>query len=131
MFAKKTIERFLNIDNCGLIKNASGVGTNIENVCKNTYKIYLQIDNKKVVDAKFKAFGNPNFLVICDEITNLVKNKTVDEILNLEEEIKEVLSNYESSKLFSVTFFKLAIENAIKDYRKKENKKIKREENKF
>ena len=111
MFTNKTIEKFLNLNNSGLIKNASGVGVNAENTCKNTYKIYLEIDSKKIVDAKFKAFGNPNFVAICDEITNVVKNKFVDDVLtNLEEEIKEVLSNYESTKLYTISFFKLAID---------------------
>ena len=123
MFAKNTVEKFLNLQNVGLIKNASGVGANLEETCKNTYKIYLSIEKNNVVDAKFKAFGNPSFVSICDDITEHVKNKNVNEIVNISnDEIKEIISKYNGEKQYNATFFKLALENAIKDYNKKQIK---------
>lgn len=124
MFTNKTINKFLNLKNVGLIKNASGIGLSLEEVCKNIYKIYLQIEEDKVVDAKFKAFGNPDFIAVCDEITERIKNKNIEEILNIsQDEIKEIINDYSSTKIYPFSFFKLAIENAVKDYRKKEIKK--------
>ena len=123
MFAKNTIEKFLNLKNVGLIKNASGVGANLEETCKNTFKIYLSIDKDKVIEAKFKAFGNPSFVSICDEIVDLVVNKKVDEVINISnDEIKEIISKFDGLKSYNASFFKVAIENAVKDYRKKQIK---------
>lgn len=125
MISNKVIEKFLNLNNVGLIKNASGIGVNFEETCKNTYKIYLEIDNQKIVDAKFKAFGSPNFVDVCDDITELVKNCTIDEALSISsDQIKEIISNYNLEKQFSPTFFASAIESSIKDFRKKEIKKL-------
>ena len=123
MFEKKTVDKFLNLSNVGLIKNASGVGVSAENACKNTYKVYFKIENGQIVDAKFKAFGNPAFVAICDEITEVTKNQSVDGVLNLEEQINEIIDEFNAKKSYPSLFFMSALENAIKDYRKKEEKK--------
>ena len=127
----KIIDKFLNLNNVGLIKNASGVGVNCEETCKNTYKIYLVIEGQKITDAKFKAFGNPVFVSVCDEITEIVKKKSVNEAINISEEvIDKILVDYELDKQFNAKFFKLSIENAIKDFNKKEKKKQNSKKNK-
>ena len=124
MFTKKTVDKFLNLKNVGLIKNASGVGVSAENACKDTFKIYFEIENDLVVDAKFKAFGSPDFVAICDEITEFTKNKYIEDVLNISNEaLKEIVDSYTNEKKFSVPFFKTAIDNAVKDYRKKQIKK--------
>lgn len=123
MYTKKTIDKFLNLNNVGLIKNASGVGVSAENACKNTYKIYFEIENDLVVDAKFKAFGSPEFVAICDEITELTKNKHVEDVMNISlETLKDIVDEFAGDKKYSAPFFKTAIESAVKDYRKKQAK---------
>ena len=56
-YSEKVMDHFMNPRNVGEIENASGVGQVGNMKCGDIMKVYLQIEDGKIVDAKFKTFG--------------------------------------------------------------------------
>ena len=65
-YSAKVMDHFMNPRNVGEIENASGVGQVGNMKCGDIMKVYLQIEDNKIIDAKFfgaKSFTNATF---CD-----------------------------------------------------------------
>lgn len=56
-YSEKVMDHFMNPRNMGEIENASGVGTVGNAKCGDIMKVYLDIEDGIVKDAKFKTFG--------------------------------------------------------------------------
>ena len=57
MYSEKVMDHFNNPRNMGEIENASGVGTVGNAKCGDIMRIYLDIKDDVIKDAKFKTFG--------------------------------------------------------------------------
>ena len=57
MYSEKVMDHFMNPRNVGELENASGVGTVGNAKCGDIMKVYLQIEDGIIKDAKFKTFG--------------------------------------------------------------------------
>jgi len=57
MYSEKVMDHFANPRNVGEIENPDGVGEVGNPVCGDIMKIFLKIEDNRVVDAKFKTFG--------------------------------------------------------------------------
>lgn len=125
MYNEKVVEIFKNPKNVGEIKNASGVGTVGNEACGDIMKLYLKINDKDVItDASFKTFGCAAAIVSSSVATEMIKGKTVDDALKLEnQEILDYLGGLPAHKIHCSVLAKEAIEEAVKDYRKKQAKK--------
>ena len=82
-----------------------------------------------MVDCKFKAFGNVATIACSSIATELVINRTLEDLQNFNtQEIVKVLDSIPESKQYSVVLVKEAIVDAVKDFIKKQvrlNKKNK------
>ena len=59
MYNKRVVGIFQNPSNIGELKgNDCGVGDAASNVFGDTIKLFIKFEDNKVVDSKFKAFGN-------------------------------------------------------------------------
>ena len=125
MYNEKVVEIFKNPKNVGEIKNASGVGTVGNEACGDIMKLYLKINDKDVItDASFKTFGCAAAIVSSSVATEMIKGKTVEDALKLEnQEILDYLGGLPAHKIHCSVLAKEAIEEAVKDYRKKQVKK--------
>ena len=56
-YSAKVMDHFMNPRNVGEIEDASGVGTVGNAKCGDIMKVYLQIEDGIIQDAKFKTFG--------------------------------------------------------------------------
>ena len=81
-YSEKVMDHFMNPRNVGEIENASGVGQVGNMKCGDIMKVYLQIEDNKIVDAKFKTFGCGAAVATSSMATELVKGKTVQEALD-------------------------------------------------
>lgn len=126
MYNEKVVEIFKNPKNVGEIKNASGVGTVGNEACGDIMKLYLKINDKDVItDASFKTFGCAAAIVSSSVATEMIKGKTVDDALKLEnQEILDYLGGLPTHKIHCSVLAKEAIEEAVKDYRKKQSKQV-------
>ena len=125
----KLLELFDDIKNYGLLR---GYNASSQVTCEKSgdiVKPYFIIENDKIVDAKFKAFGSLETLVCASYGVMYVVQKTLDEVKNLPievliENLPIVIENDYSEKLVID-----AIKQTIEDYEiklaKEEKKKAK------
>ena len=78
IYTEKVMEHFQNPRNVGEIADASGVGTVGNAACGDIMKIYIKVEDDKIVDAKFKTFGCGAAIATSSMCTEMVKGKTID-----------------------------------------------------
>ena len=77
MYSEKVMDHFTNPRNMGEIEDPSGVGTVGNAKCGDIMRIYLDIDENKVIrECKFKTFGCGAAVATSSMATELVKGKT-------------------------------------------------------
>lgn len=127
MYNEKVLEIFANPKNVGELPDANGVGLVGNQVCGDIMKLFLKINDDGIIeDASFKTFGCTAAIVSSSVATELIKGKTIEEALNIQnQEIIDILGGLPNQKIHCSILAKEAIEEAIKDYNKKKEKKEK------
>ena len=82
-YSAKVMDHFMNPRNVGEIEDASGVGTVGNAKCGDIMKVYLQIEDGIIQDAKFKTFGCGAAVATSSMATELVKGKTIQQALEV------------------------------------------------
>lgn len=118
MYNEKIMDHFMNPRNTGDIEDASGVGMVGSAMCGDVIRIYLNIDEKNMIqDAKFKTFGCSVTVATCSMATELIKGKTVQEALALTSQtIAEALDGLPADKIHCSRQAEEAIREALRDY---------------
>lgn len=126
MYSEKVMDHFNNPRNVGEMENPSGVGTVGNAKCGDIMRIYLKIDDEKVIqDAKFKTFGCGAAVATSSMATELVKGKTVDEALNVTNKaVMEALDGLPPVKVHCSLLAEEAIHAALWNYAENNNIKI-------
>ncbi|MBP8625936.1 MAG: Fe-S cluster assembly scaffold protein NifU [Syntrophorhabdaceae bacterium] len=120
------MDHFLNPRNMGEIENADAVAEVGNNVCGDTMKIYLKIEDNRIVDVKFKTFGCGAAIASSSITTELIKGKTIDEALKLtNKQVMEALGGLPPAKEHCSVLAEDALRAAIEDYLKKADHKEK------
>ncbi len=127
MYSQKVIDLFMNPKNVGRIDDADGVGEVGNPVCGDVMKIYLKIENDRIVDVKFETFGCAAAIATSSMVTEMVKGKTLDEALKVtNKDVAEALGGLPPQKLHCSLLAEEGIKAAIEDYlakRGNDNKK--------
>ena len=85
-------------------------------------KVYLQIEDDKIVDAKFKTFGCGAAVATSSMATELVKGKTVQEALQVTNKaVMEALDGLPPVKVHCSCLAEEALHAALWDYAQKNN----------
>ncbi len=124
MYNDKVMEIFKNPKNVGRVQGANAIGK-VGNVqCGDIMKLYLRINDENVIeDASFETFGCAAAIVSSSIATEMIKGKTVDQALKLKnEDIIAVVGELPAHKIHCSVLATEAIEDAIKNYRKKQSK---------
>lgn len=123
MYSEKVMEHFQNPRNVGEIENASGVGTVGNAKCGDIMRIYLDIDENKVIkDVKFKTFGCGAAVATSSMATELVKGRTVQQALAVTNKaVMEALDGLPPAKVHCSLLAEEAIHAALWDYAEKNN----------
>ncbi len=122
-YSDKVLDHYSNPRNVGALdKNDPDVGTGIVGApeCGDVMKLQLKIRADGVVeDAKFKTFGCGSAIASSSYVTELVKGKTVDEVLAIKNtHIVEELS-LPPVKIHCSVLAEDGIKAAIADWKKK------------
>lgn len=130
MYNEKVMEIFKNPKNMGEIKGANGIGQVGNMACGDIMKIYLKINEKEIIeDASFKTFGCVAAIVSSSVACELIKGRTIEEALNFDNnEVIQEVGDLPVHKFHCSILAKEAIEEAIKNYRKKIEKDKKKAE---
>ncbi|MCX5802207.1 MAG: Fe-S cluster assembly scaffold protein NifU [Proteobacteria bacterium] len=114
------MDHFMNPRNMGEIENADAVGEVGNPACGDVMKLYLKIEDGKIVDAKFKTFGCGAAIASSSITTEMIKGKTIDEALKISNEaVAEALGGLPPAKQHCSVLAEEALKVAIEDYNKK------------
>lgn len=119
-YGEKVMEHFLNPHNVGEIVDADGVGNVGNPVCGDIMRLYIKVEEGKIVDAKFKTFGCGAAIATSSMVTDLVKGKTIEEALQISNKaVAEALGGLPKIKMHCSVLAEEALRAAVEDYRKK------------
>ena len=121
-YDNKVIDHYENPRNVGsLDKKSEDVGTGLVGApeCGDVMKLQIQVEDNRIVDAKFKTFGCGSAIASSSLATEWVKGKSIDDAYKIQNtEIVEELS-LPPVKIHCSVLAEDAIKAAIEDYRKK------------
>jgi len=122
-YSEKVLDHYSNPRNVGsFAKDEPNVGTGVVGApeCGDVMKLQLKISDDGVVeDARFKTFGCGSAIASSSYVTELVKGKTVDEVMKIKNsEIVHELS-LPPVKIHCSVLAEDAIKAALTDYREK------------
>lgn len=127
MYSKTIMERFQNPQNVGVLRGANAVGQVRGDAGADMMKLYLQIDNMKIKEAKFKAFGCAVAISTLDVMCDLIANKSVDDALQVsEKDVSKILGEIPEYKKGCMALTEEVVKVAIQDYFKRQEKEAKK-----
>jgi nitrogen fixation NifU-like protein len=119
------MDHFTNPRNVGEIENADGIGEIGNPVCGDIMKLYIKVQDNRIVDAKFKTFGCGAAIATSSMITELVKNKTLEEAEKISKQtVAEALDGLPANKMHCSNLAADALQKAIEDYKRKKEKNV-------
>ena len=121
-YSEKVIDHYEKPRNVGSLDSGDdSVGTGLVGVpeCGDVMKLQIQVEDNKIVDAKFKTFGCGSAIASSSLATEWVKGKSIDDAYKIENtEIVEELA-LPPVKIHCSVLAEDAIKAAIEDFRKK------------
>lgn len=122
MYSEKVVDHFTNPRNVGEIEDASGVGTVGNAKCGDIMRVYLDIQDGVIKDAKFKTFGCGAAIATSSMATELIIGKTVNEALLITNKtVMEALEGLPPAKVHCSCLAEEAVQAALWDYAQKNN----------
>jgi nitrogen fixation NifU-like protein len=123
-YSEKVVEHYENPRNVGVLEDADGVGVVGNPTCGDVMKLSIKVENDRIVDAKFKTFGCGAAIASSSMLTEMVKGKTLDEVMEITNKaVAEALDGLPKVKLHCSVLAEDALRAAIDDYRKNQNNK--------
>jgi nitrogen fixation NifU-like protein len=117
-YSEKVMEHFRNPRNVGEIENPDGVGRVGNPVCGDIMELYITIKDGVITDAKFKTFGCGAAIATSSMVTELVKNKTIDEALKISNRaVADALGGLPPIKMHCSVLAEEALKKALDHYR--------------
>jgi len=109
--------------NVGVIENPDGYGKVGNPVCGDLMEIFIKVKDDIITDIKFKTFGCGSAIATSSLITELAKGKNVDEALKItRKDVADELDGLPPQKMHCSNLAADALQEAIKDYKKKNKK---------
>ena len=118
MYTEQVMDHFMNPRNVGEIEDASGVGTVGNAKCGDIMRMFIKVEDGRIVDVKFKTFGCGAAIATSSKATEMVKGLTIDEALQVTNKmVAESLGGLPAVKLHCSVLAEEALQAAIKDYK--------------
>jgi len=130
MYTKKVLKHFKAPKNLGRIKNPDGTGIAGNVICGDLMHLYIKVGkNKKgeeiIKDVKFETFGCVAAIATSSIITELAKEKTFKQAIEIsKEEVIESLNGLPPIKIHCSVLAIDALSEAIYDYLLKNKKAV-------
>lgn len=118
-YSEKLLEHFRNPKNIGEMENPTVVAQEGDLQCGDMFKLFLKIENGRIMDAKFLSFGCAANIATGDMTVDLVKGKTVDAAEKLQiKEIADALGGLPVIKMHCAVLSYKTLKKALAEYRK-------------
>jgi len=122
-YSEKVMEHFKNPRNVGEIPDANGIGNVGNPICGDIMRLYIKVENERIVDAKFKTFGCGAAIATSSMMTELVKGKAIEDALRISNRaVAEALGGLPPIKMHCSVLAEEALKSAIDDYLNKKEK---------
>jgi len=121
-YSEKVIEYFMHPRNVGVIDDADAVATEGSPACGDMIKLYLKVNpqTRVIEDIKFKSYGCASNIATASIITELAKNKTIEEAKNITwKQAAETLGGLPPVKVHCAVLAVDALKTAIENYEHK------------
>lgn len=116
-YSEKVMDHFMNPRNVAEIQDPSGVGEVGNPKCGDMMRIYLQIRNDVIEDAKFKTFGCGAAIATSSMTTELVKGMAISGAIKVTNKAAaEALEGLPAVKMHCSVLAEEALEAALTDY---------------
>ena len=121
-YSKKVLEHFHNPHNFGSLDHPNAVGQVGNPACGDVMKLYLKIDKNKsgqnfISDVKFETMGCAAAIATSSVVTDLSKNKTLEDALKLDnKDVIEALEYLPDIKIHCSLLAIDALNEAIHNY---------------
>ncbi len=116
-YSQKLMELFFKPLNVGRIEDADGVGEVGNPRCGDVMRIYIKVEDERIVDVKFETFGCAAAIATSSMITEMVKGKTIEEALRItNRDVAEALGGLPPEKVHCSLLAEQGIKAAVKDY---------------
>jgi nitrogen fixation NifU-like protein len=114
------IDHFTHPRNMGEMDNPDGVGEATNPACGDTMRLFIKVEENRVIDAKFLTFGCAAAIASSSITTEMIKGKTLEEILTISNQtVAEALGGLPPTKIHCSVLAEDALNAAVLDYRKK------------
>ena len=119
-YSNKVMEHFMNPKNVGEMENPSGVGIVGNAKCGDIMKVYIDVENGIIKDAKFKTFGCGAAIATSSMATELVKGKNIQQALEITNKVvMQALDGLPPVKVHYSCLAEEALHAALWDYAQK------------
>jgi len=119
-YSAKVMDHFMNPRNVGEIENPDGVGEVGNPACGDMMRLYLKVEEGKIVEAKFRTFGCGAAIASSSMLTEMIKGRTVEEARAItNQQVSEALDGLPPVKIHCSVMAEQAVKAALDDYVKK------------
>ena len=124
LYSEKVMDHFLHPRNVGVIEDANAIGEVGNAKCGDIMKMYLKIEDDIIRDVKFETFGCGSAIASSSMATEMIKGKPLSEAMQLTNQaVTEALDGLPAHKLHCSVLAEEAIQSALEDYRKRQEKR--------
>ena len=117
-YNEKVLDHFANPRNVGEIPDADGIGEVGNPVCGDMMTFYIKVKEDKIEDVKFKTFGCGAAIAVSSMVSEMAKNKTLDEAMLISnKDVAKELGGLPENKLHCSNLGADALHKAIENYR--------------
>ena len=119
-YSAKVMDHFMNPRNVGEIEGADGIGEVGNPACGDMMRLYLKVEDGRVVDAKFRTFGCGAAIASSSMLTEMIRGKTLEEAREItNHSVAEALDGLPAVKIHCSVMAEQAVKSALDDYAKK------------
>ena len=120
MYSEKVKDHFMNPRNMGEMEKADGIGVVGNPVCGDVMKIFIRVKDGRISDIKFQTFGCAAAIATSSIITEMAKNKTVDEARKISrDDVASELDGLPKVKMHCSNLAADGLHAALDDWEKK------------
>ena len=117
MYNSKVIDHFTNPRNAGEMPDADVVGEAGSFKCGDTMKLYLKVNQGRIVDVKFQTFGCAAAIASSSMLTEMVKGKTIEQARQItNQQVAEELGGLPALKMHCSNMAADALQDALDKY---------------
>jgi len=110
--------------NVGIIEDADGVGKMGSPVCGDLMEIYIEVQDSRIADVKFRTFGCGAAIASSSMLSEMAKGKTLEEALSItDEQVAQALGGLPEQKLHCSNLAASTLHRAIEDYQQRQRER--------